>query len=251
VRHVLFALALVGCAKGGVGQLAQGDANEIVIDGVVYQDAPDDPHDDARVYLDAKQFEDAHVFNDAHVYMDAHVFMDAHVYMDACTMVDTELLTNGNFDAGPTVAWHEVQFDSELIVTNLPQAGAYSAWLGSYDQTASDKLYQDVVIPPGTTALTLTGYWLVGTQDSTTTAYDFSHVGLVQANAGEAAIESALTLSNVNQSGTSTYNAFNHAFNVTGLGGTTVRFKLDSQSDVTLLTNFFYDTLSLKATHCM
>lgn len=216
-----------------------------MIDGTVYQDAPDDPRDDAHVYMDAKQFEDAHEFHDA------HVFMDAHVYMDACTMVDSELLTNGNFDSGPTVGWHEVQFDSELIVTNLPQAGAYGAWLGSYAQTASDKLYQDVAIPAGTTALTLSGYWLVGTQDSTTIAYDFSHVGLAQANAGEATIESALTLSNVNQSGTSTYNAFSHSFNVTGLAGTTVRFKLDSQSDVTLLTNFFYDTLSLKATHCI
>ncbi|MEO8841942.1 MAG: hypothetical protein ABI591_09815 [Kofleriaceae bacterium] len=260
MRHVLFALALVGCAKGGVGQLAQGDANEIVIDGTVYKDAPDDPHDDAHVYMDAKQFEDAHIFNDAHVYMDAHVFndahayMDAHVYMDACSMVQTELLAHGDFEAF-TTGWHEVQpadAPSELISNHLPQAGTYGGWLGSYDTgfTESDELFQDVAIPAGTTVLTLTGYWLVGTTEtSTTNVYDSSVVSLAQTN--ETPIETALSVNNLNSTTGTTYTAFSHSFAVAGIAGTTVRFKMASTSDFSKLTNFFYDTLSLKATHCM
>jgi len=37
---------------------------------------------------------------------------------------------------------------------------------------------------------------------------------------------------------------------VAGIAGTTVRFKMASTSDFSNLTNFFYDTLSLKATYC-
>ncbi|MFT3697516.1 MAG: hypothetical protein QM831_30515 [Kofleriaceae bacterium] len=248
MRHVLFAVALVGCARGGVGQQLTQDDGGNVIDGKTYNDAPDHEFLDAHEFHDAKDFRDAKVYEDAHVYMDAKIYMDAHVFMDACVPVTTELLVNGDFEQN-TTGWHEVQFDSELISNYLPQAGTYGAWLGSYDQTASDELYQDIAIPAGTTSLVLTGYRLVGTTEtSTTNAYDFSHVGLAQTN--ETAIETALTLSNLNSTTGTTYTAFSHSFAVAGIAGTTVRFKMDSESDISNLTNFFYDTLSLKATHC-
>lgn len=243
MRFALFAVALVGCARGGVGQQLTQDDGSVVVDGTDVRDAP------AHEYLDAKVYRDAKEYDDAKVYLDAKIYMDAHVYMDACVPVQTELLVNGGFEQN-TTGWHEVQFDSELISNHLPQAGTYGAWLGSYDQTASDRLYQDVAIPAGTTALVLTGYRLVGTQETTTTtAYDFSHVGITPTNS-TTPIETALTLSNLDATTTTTYTAFSHSFAVAGLAGTTVRFEMDSESDISNLTNFFYDTLSLQATHC-
>ena len=252
MRHALFALALVGCARGGVGQLAQGDANEIVIDGVVYKDAPDDHHDDAHVYMDAKQFEDAHEFHDAHVFMDAHVYMDAHVFMDACVPVQTQLLQNPAFDLDPVgIDWTETQVAMLQVVTNdSPQSVPYSLFLGGYTGygTATDGAYQDIVIPGNVTALTLTGYYGVATNETPMTGpYDTAAVVLTQTNGTP--IETVLSLDN-NTNTNSMYVPLTHSFNVATLGGTTVRLKFTSTSDNTLATAFFFDTLALTATHC-
>jgi len=42
---------------------------------------------------------------------------------------------------------------------------------------------------------------------------------------------------------------FTHSFTA-NVSGQTVRLRFTSTNDVTLGTNFFFDTLSLKATHC-
>jgi hypothetical protein len=166
--------------------------------------------------------------------------------------VQTELLQNGGFESGPTVGWHEVDPEGELIVqppAGLTQAGTWVDWQGSYDHTQTDEAFQDVAVPVGTTSLVLTGYWLVGTQENPNNAvYDTGTVSIVQP-AGEATIESALSLSNLN-SGPTTFTAFNHSFAVAGVAGTTVRLRFFTSSDVTNLTNFFFDSLSLVATHC-
>ncbi|HEY0254016.1 MAG TPA: hypothetical protein VGC41_20950 [Kofleriaceae bacterium] len=240
-------MALASCARGGVGQqVAQDDGR--VVDGTESADAPaGHEFQDAHVYLDAK------VYEDAKEYMDAKVYMDAHVFMDACVPTQKELLVNGNFDAGATT-WHEVQYDGEMIRTDLPQAGTYGAWMGGYGdldfgEHAVDEIFQDVAVPAGTTALTLTGYYEVGTQESsgTSTAFDTSSISLVKP-AGETAIETGLAVSNVSHN--TAYAPFTHSFAVAGVAGTTVRVKLTSSNDYSNNTNFFYDTLSLQATYC-
>ena len=171
---------------------------------------------------------------------------DAHVFMDACTPVLAELLVNGDFESNMT-GWHEIQFDSELISSQVPQAGTYGAWLGSYAQTATDELYQDIAVPAGTTSLVLTGYSLVYTKEATTTnAYDRAYVSL--ATTTETTLETALTVTNLGA--TAAYVPFTHSFAVAAVAGASARFKLNSSSNASNYTNFFFDTFSLKATHC-
>jgi hypothetical protein len=253
VRIVVIGL-LAGCASGGNPGLP-GDSNGQGDDAKVYLDAAD-THDDAHVYHDAHVYNDAHIYNDAHVYNDAHIYTDAHVYMDACVPVQTQLLLNGNFEAGANGNWHEIQFTGsgggELIVQHLPQAGTWNAWLGGYvGSPASDEIFEDVAVPAGTTSLVVTGYWLVGTNEVTTdtTPYDVAQVALT--NTSNVVIESALSLSNANNNNNAgTYNFFTHSFATAGIAGTTVRLGIASSNDNLNATNFFFDTLTLTATHC-
>jgi hypothetical protein len=69
-------------------------------------------------------------------------------------------LENGDFESGPT-AWQEYSAnDRDLIVTTFPSGvtphgGSWAAWLGrAHDETAY--IRQQVIVPPGATALT---YW--------------------------------------------------------------------------------------------
>jgi len=250
LRTALFVVALVGCAKGGVGQqLAPGDGNEVVIDGKVYLDGPDGLHD-------AHEYRDAHVFDDAHVYNDAHIYNDAHVFNDACVPVQTQLLINKDFDLGPSADWHEIQFTGtgggELILASFPQSGAYDAWMGGYTGSpAYDRLFQDIAIPAGTTALVLTGYHLVNTQEDNINdpgPYDFGDI--VLATTANTLLEDAIDLDNIDATTGTTYTFFTHSFATAGIVGTTVRLVIESQNDDLNATNFRFDTLTLTATHC-
>jgi len=57
------------------------------------------------------------------------------------------------------------------------QSGLWAVWMGGYSE-ADDTLSQTVTIPAGTTALTLSGYYIVGSNDSADTVYDTLDVTL-------------------------------------------------------------------------
>jgi hypothetical protein len=101
-------------------------------------------------------------------------------------------------------------------------------------------------VPAGTTHLVLTGYYAAGTMEtSTTTVYDTGALDLIQTNGTP--IEGVLALSNL--TGAGTWTAFSHTFTAS-LAGQTVRLRMTSTNDYTNASNFFFDTFSLKATHC-
>ena len=81
--------------------------------------------------------------------------------------------------------------------------------------------------------------------DAGTFVYDTGTVSLQQTNGTP--IEGVLALDNtVTQTA---WTPFTHTF-AANVAGQTVRLNFTSTNDSTLASNFFFDTLSLKATHC-
>jgi hypothetical protein len=173
-----------------------------------------------------------------------------------CTVMTRQLLLNPTFDLTPSgTNWVLQNIDNAYpIITDqdglAEQSAPYKAWLGGFVATTAgtsvtDVLYQDVQIPMGTTMLTLTGYYAVGTQETGTTVYDTGNVALVQTNGTP--IENVLSLSNA--APVSTWTAFTKTF-TTNLSGQTVRLRFTSSNDDSFVSNFFFDTLALTATYC-
>ncbi|MBV8755693.1 MAG: hypothetical protein JO257_00370 [Deltaproteobacteria bacterium] len=249
MKRVLAAVVLAGCASGSAAKQQQDAPNgqadaKVFLDGNIegHPDAPADaaPHIDAPP--DARP--DARPIDAAPP--------------DACVPQTTELLQNPVFDLTPVgTGWNETPIDPTYppITSDgfAAQTAPYKAWMGGFDgqsksmNSVTDVVWQDFVVPPGTTALVLTGYYVVGTNEtSTTTVYDTASVDLLQTNGTP--IENVMAPTNLTVTG-STWTAFSHTF--THLpAGQTVRLRFTSTNDITNVTNFFFDTLSLKATHC-
>ncbi|MBA3540837.1 MAG: hypothetical protein H0T79_14590 [Deltaproteobacteria bacterium] len=262
MRVALAAVLFAGCASGSTPQ-NQGQI-----------DAPEGTGEDAKVFLDGpiEQPIDAPVTPpiDAPVVVPVDAPPDAFVFQDACVPQTTELLTNPVFDLAPLgTGWVQQPIQNApggpFPVITADGLAAHSpankVWLGGIAgedvvpaaATVTDGVYQDVAIPAGTTQLVLTGYYVVGSNEtSTTTIYDRATLDLTQLNGTP--IENAMTLSNLSETLTpnGAWTLFSKTFtaNVAGLSGTTVRLRATSTHDDTFVTNFFFDTLSLKSTHC-
>lgn len=258
MRLALAAAALAGCASGQSTLFSDapsggGPDAKVYLDGQIEgTDAPVDsaPHIDAAI--DAAPHIDA--APDAHP--DAAIPVDA-APPDACVPITTELLANPAFDL-PTLGqgWTEVNIDNTYpIVTGddgiVEQTAPYKAWMGGFagqdksTTSVTDQLYQDVVVPAGTTSLVLTGYREVRTAETGTTVYDTGNVDLLQTNGSP--IEAVLAENNA--APTTAWTAFSHTFGG-NLSGQTVRLRFTTTNDITNATSFYFDTLSLKATHC-
>lgn len=169
-----------------------------------------------------------------------------------CTTQMTDLLVNGDFDGSG--GWQETDIDPSgmyPIVTSDTLSGYAAdtdpnqAWMGGFAQAATDKLWQDVAVPASTTALTLTGVYMVVTNETTSSSKDTSKVEL-QTTSGTK-IESILS---VNNASTATdWTPLNYTFQ-TVPAGQTVRLYFTSTNNATNATNFFYDSMHLVATHC-
>jgi hypothetical protein len=257
MRAALAAVVFAGCASGS-SPLTQSDApNGNPHDDAAMIDAPP-PHRDAAQVIDTPIAIDAAI--DAFV-PDAFVPKDAPP-VDACVPVVSELLTNPVFDLTPTgTGW------TEQPIQNLPggpypiitsdgfgaQSVPFKAWLGGAagsdaspaQSSLTDVLYQDVTIPANTTVLAITGFFVVGTTETAGTGiFDTGTLDLIQTNGTP--IENVMSLNNTTT--TADWTAFNHTF-AASLSGQTVRLRATSTNDITNNSNFFFDTLSLKATH--
>jgi hypothetical protein len=249
MKRCALAVLLAGCASGG--NAAQSDAPvgggpdaKVWLDGSIEGNPDAAPHIDAAI--DARP--------DAPV--DAAPMIDAPP--DACVPVTTELLLNPVFDLTPIgVNWTSTPIDSAYPLIGsegpAPHTAPYKAWLGGLSGqdvgqlSATDLMYQDVTVPPGTTQLVLTGYYLDGTSEDPgeTIAYDNATVDLLQTNGSP--IEHVLSLSNLTP--VSAYTLFTHTFTA-NVSGQTVRLRFTSTNDSINATGWVFDTLSLKATHC-
>nr|HEX4318964.1 hypothetical protein [Kofleriaceae bacterium] len=261
-----WAAALAGCASAGGFGGQQDDGGTGKADAPRAIDASD--RIDARLPIDATLIDGTPVMIDAAVPIDAPP--PPPPPPDACVPQVTELLANPTFDLEPVgMAWTQVPIQNvqcsgspcgpfPLITSDgAVQSMPYTAFLGSItgndvkpkQNTVTDQLYQDVAVPAGTTQLVLTGYYVVGTTEAADdpNVYDTADVALIQTDGTP--IEDVLSVSNVTADGMTDYVAFTHTF-ATNVAGQTVRLRMTSTNDQINYTNFFFDTLALKATHC-
>ena len=172
---------------------------------------------------------------------------------------DHQLLANADFEAGPGSPWHEssdwpgieiVVAASDLGLQKegvTPYAGNYLAWLGGIPDNSYDHyevtLTQDIVIPVDAAELTLSGEYLVHSEDATDGAYDEAHLQLtVGDNVGW------LAQSWTNQDLAHDWESFTASTtDLDALRGKTVTFVAYSRTDLDGKTSFWLDNLRLKA----
>lgn len=194
--------------------------------------------------------------SDAAVAVDADI--DAPPHIDAsgqCTPMPSELLVNGMFDAAGGWTATPIVAGDNLITNNngtsgvSPKSAPNNVWMGGVAQAnANDSLYQDVMVPAGTTKLEVTGFYWTRSSDVTTAVYDSGKLELL--TAGGQVIDTALSVDN-----TKTHTAWQslaHTFAMgPSLSGQTVRLRFSTHNDTAFVTSFWFDSFSLQATHCM
>jgi hypothetical protein len=175
----------------------------------------------------------------------------------ACVTVTTELLANGNFDGTPEgTGWTETPIDPGFPIITQDDGGSGvveksapdKVWLGGFAQAgADDQMFQDVVIPAGTTELHLTGFYWVKSGETGAAKNDTASLQ-VTTTAG-AVIDPVETLDNTVVH--TDWQPIDHAVpGAAALSGQTIRLKFASHNNGTLTTSFWFDSLSLQATHC-
>lgn len=133
------------------------------------------------------------------------------------------------------------------------QSAPYKAWLGGFSgdmfdpirASLTDVLVQTVTLPADTSAVVLTGFYDVRTAEVASGVYDTAQLLLTDTN--DVPIATILELSN--RTPRTAWTPINHVF-TQNLAGMTVKLKLTSTNDYSDATSFYFDTLSLKATHC-
>jgi hypothetical protein len=172
-----------------------------------------------------------------------------------CTPTTMQILINPAFDGAPIgTGWVDQPFDPGFpLITpddgapehTAPNKAWLGGWLGEFfGPNATDQLYQQVVVPAGTTALSLRGqYWVATDESPGSTVYDDSRVELLNSSGG--LLQSALTVSNVGP--TTGWTPFQTVFG-NAYAGQTVRVRFRSSNDFSLATSFFYDSVALEAT---
>jgi hypothetical protein len=197
--------------------------------------------------------------------------IDAAPPPDACIPQTTQLLANPSFDLDANgTGWTQQPIQNTvcgmnrtpcgpfaLISNVIPQSAPYDAFLGGLtadgvqppQNFVTDQLYQDVTVPAGTTQLVLSGeYIVVSAEDpSDPTIYDTADLALLRTDGSP--IEDVLSVNNVTAAAMTTYAVFSYTF-ATDVSGKAVRVRFTSSNDPINNTNFFFDTLSLEATHC-
>ncbi len=167
-----------------------------------------------------------------------------------CTVTTTNLLINASFDGTPVgTGWVQAPIDPLYpIITadgTLVQSAPNKAWMaGLARANANDTLYQDITVPAGATALALTGYYEIRTQELVG-VFDRAKIELVQT--GGALIQQAFAKDNTHA--TTAWTALQFTF-ATPHAGETIRLRLSTTSDPTDSTSVFFDSLALTATIC-
>lgn len=257
IRLAMVVLVLGACARGATP--FEQDGSLQTEDAPRPPDARDEETFDAAIDATGDAMADAprpdamvDAMVDAPPPPDAMV--DAMVVPDACVPMIVEKLTNPAFDSTPRgTGWVQDPIDNSYpIITGdgdfAEHTAPYKAWMGGFVASSgqvTDVMTQQVVFPADTTSVTLTGYYAVGTEETGSTAYDTASVALVDMN--DVLVENALVLSNLTP--TTTWTAFSKTF-TTNVAGRTLKLRFTSSADDSYNTNFFFDSMSLKATHC-
>jgi hypothetical protein len=171
------------------------------------------------------------------------------------------LLSNADFDLGPTPSWVESStWPGLTIVTSkddaklklqgvAPASGAYLAWLGGVPDNTWDHhrvmLTQTVSIPAAASAVTLSGQRWVTTVEDPSDVFDVAYLQLSDADDNVVWLATSFS----NQSVSSGWVAFSASTTDLDLvRGRTLTFVAYSNTDPAKETSFFLDSLRLVAT---
>ncbi len=168
--------------------------------------------------------------------------------------VTEELLANGDFEQG-NVRWTASPPARPLIVRDdeLAALAAQSiqavtppnvAWLGYDLINTTVTLTQAITLPPGTIEVTASGYYQVRTEEGGG-VYDFGYVDLT---IGGAPMSPVAMWSN--EDAADAWAFFTETFPVTNPTSQNGSFRLRAVMDDDVATTFFFDSVSLTATHC-
>lgn len=189
--------------------------------------------------------------------------------VDACVPASQQKLANPALDLAPQgVGWTGVRDPHVLDINGnnppmiipppsglTPNSAPFVAWFGGASgtdvsppvSTIVDQLSQDITFAADATNFTVSGMILIGTREDPleTVAFDTFTIDITETNGTQ--IENVFTASNLNFS--DVFVPFTKTL-TSNLAGKTVRLRMVSVNDNTLLTNFFVDSLSFTATFC-
>jgi hypothetical protein len=171
-----------------------------------------------------------------------------------CTPTWTNLLVNAAFDLG-TNGWTETSTGGFAIITPAaslpiaPQSGNFAAWLAGYDD-AYDQVYQTVTVPAGATALRMTGWRCIATDETIGGGvFDVAGVGILDQSAAPLETLASFTNEDATSATACTWTQF--SANAAGVyAGQNVIFFIEASTDFSLPTSFFFDTFSFEAQVC-
>ncbi len=174
--------------------------------------------------------------------------------MGPCTSMWLNLLANTGFDLGAT-AWTETSTGGYPIVTaaaQLPiptQAGPFAAWMAGYD-SAYDQLYQSVAVPADATALRMSGWRCIASDESPGSGvYDVAGVGILDPSSTP--LETLVSFTNEDSISASACTWTPFTATAAGVyAGQSVIFFVEASTDSTLGTSFFFDTFTFEAMVC-
>lgn len=238
------ALALGACATAGPegGDVDASRRTDARVDGPQVDAKVDAPTTDGPP-IDGPTIDGPPI--DAPTPIDAAPTIDA-----ACTPVTMQLLVNPSFDLNPVgTGWIETPIDPTypLITSDdgvTEHTAPYKAWMGGF-LSGDDELYQQVLIPAGTTRLVLRGQYDVRTDEFINGTYDHAAVALTTPT--NVVLETALATDD--DHATTAWTSFQKIFSQT-YAGQSVRVRVRSDNDSSDATSFFFDTFVLEATVC-
>lgn len=158
---------------------------------------------------------------------------------DAAGASCIELLRNGGFEAGGQ-DWQQFSAQAyELISDFNPRTDRLGAYLAGVNN-ASDRISQQVALPPAPTALTLDAWWYLATAE-TAGSFDTMTVSLLRADG--AWLATLVTVDN-----TAPVGLWDElTFDLTPYAGQTVIIQFEAHTDANNISDFYLDDISLIA----
>jgi hypothetical protein len=157
-----------------------------------------------------------------------------------------QLLTNAGFDSG-VAPWTEV---GAYPIIGAPPVGVTAisapnvAWMAGYDD-AIDRVYQDVAIPATATAVTVTGFLRIDTQEAGG-VYDLASLEL--RNTADGVLATLGSWDNNDAASIFISQSFPAPM---AYAGQTIRVSFHASTDFSLPTSFFWDSVELRVTACL
>jgi len=163
--------------------------------------------------------------------------------MKPCPTTAFNILTNGNFEAGPA-NWTQMSSHHQIINTThaAKYDGSWSALLGGYDN-ANDVLYQTITVPEGCTAMKVVIHYRGVTQETGTGTYDKLY--LSRQPVDQVTMAGHMFASN-RSCNTCAWVRYSAIYNSMPSFGRTMRLYLQATTDYALPTSLTLDAISVE-----